>query len=502
LPLSRIIPRGFCIALNPGMGKNLSNTFCEEQPAGMLATGTLATGPALKRAHLVGIAGAGMRSLADVLDEAGWHVSGSDLASESLAGAPFDVWQGHDAAHIDPSIDLVIHSDAVPFGNPELDRARQLGIRAVSYPQMLGWLMESRGGVAVAGTHGKSTTTAMAGAILSAAGIDPALVFGAAQIGSFSGGRFGRSRWMVVEACEYHSNFHHLKPELAAILNVEPDHFDCFATQRELENAFWQFARQVPSEGTIVARHECPTTMRIVAELCCQVETFGLSSAATWRASELCERRGYYGFELRCRDVRVCDVRLPVPGEHNVLNAVAAAALASHCGASGEAIRAGLERFVGLRRRLQLLGEVRDVALVDDYAHHPTEVSASLAAVRQMYPDSRLVCVFQPHQASRLSRLLDEFAQSLHNADIVVVADVYRAREEAGQWDDVTSLDLCERLAAAGADVTYRPTIAEIQEYLKHTLRPGDVLVTMGAGDIGTVAHELGKGLRTFRKAS
>jgi UDP-N-acetylmuramate--alanine ligase len=479
------------------MGMILSNTFCEEQPAGMLASE-----PALKRAHLVGIAGAGMRSLADVLDEAGWHVSGSDLASESLAGAPFDVWQGHDAAHIDESIDLVIHSDAVPFGNPELDRARQLGIRAVSYPQMLGWLMESRGGVAVAGTHGKSTTTAMAGAILSAAGIDPALIVGATQIGAFSGGRFGRSRWMLVEACEYHSNFHHLKPELAAILNIEPDHFDCFATQRELENAFWQFARQVPAEGTIVARHECPTTMRIVAELSCQVETFGLSSAATWHATDLCERRGYYGFELRCRDLRVCDVRLPVPGAHNVLNAVAAAALASHCGASGEAIRAGLERFVGLRRRLQLLGEVRDVALVDDYAHHPTEVSASLAAVRQMYPDRRLLCVFQPHQASRLARLLDEFAQSLHNADTVVVADVYRAREEAAEWGEITSVDLCDRLAAAGSDVVYRSSIAAIQEHLRQALRPGDVLVTMGAGDIGTVAHELGKGLRTFRKAS
>jgi UDP-N-acetylmuramate--alanine ligase len=181
---------------------------------------------------------------------------------------------------------------------------------------------------------------------------------------------------------------------------------------------------------------------------------------------------------------------------------VAAAALASHCGASGAAIREGLERFVGLRRRLQLLGEVRDVALVDDYAHHPTEVAASLAALRQMYPGRRLVCVFQPHQASRLARLLDEFAQTLHNADTVVVADVFGAREEQAAEGAITSVDLHDRLAAAGKDVVYRPSAARIQEYLKQSLRPGDVLVTMGAGDIGTVAHELGKGLRTFRKAS
>ena len=476
---------------------NLTNTFCDELPADEVEPRRT-----LKRAHLVGIAGSGMRSLADVLDEAGWHISGSDLECQSLAGAPFDVWQGHDGAHIDPSIDLVIHSDAVPAGNPELHRARQLGIRAVSYSQMLGWLMQSRGGVAVAGTHGKSTTTAMTGAILVAADCDPALVVGAAPIGAPSGGRFGSSRWMVVEACEYHSNFRYLRPELAAILNVEHDHFDCFATLAELENAFWQFARQLPAEGTIVARHDCPATMRIVAELSCQVETFGLLGAATWHATDLSERNGFYSFALRYRDWHVCDVKLPVPGLHNVLNAVAAAALASHCGAQADAIRGGLERFVGLRRRLQLLGEVRDIALLDDYAHHPTEVTASLAALRQMYPGRRLVCVFQPHQTSRLARLLDEFAQSLHNADTVIVADVYRARESTSDAAVVTAADLYRRLQSAGHDAMHLGSACQIQEHLRQSLRPGDVLVTMGAGDIGTVAHELGKGLRTFRKAS
>ena len=463
--------------------------------------GAAAPGDGRKRAHLVGIAGAGMRSLADVLDMAGWHVSGSDLAGESLDGAPLDVCHGHDADHVDQSIDLVIHSDAVPPDNPELLRARQLGIRALSYPQMLGEMMQSRTGVAVAGTHGKSTTTAMAGEILIAAGLDPAMVVGAAPIGGWSGGRFGRGRWMLVEACEYRANFHHLRPQLAAILNIEPDHFDCFASQAELEQAFAQFARRVPSEGLVLARDDCAATRRVVRGIDAAVETFGLSPSATWQASAPSERLGYYSFELRCRGEHVCAVKLPVPGRHNVLNAVAAAAMASHCGADRAAIREGLERYVGLRRRLQLLGVVRDVMLVDDYAHHPTEVTAALATLRQMYPQRRLVCVFQPHQASRLARLLDAFVASLHNADKVIVADVYRARETPDEHGPVGAADLAARLAAASADAVHLGPAGEIKEHLQQSLQGGDVLVTMGAGDIGTLAHELGKGLRTFRKA-
>jgi UDP-N-acetylmuramate--alanine ligase len=459
--------------------------------------------PPSRRAHLVGIAGAGMRSLADLLDEAGWQVSGSD---ESLAAGsiPFEVKQGHDAEYVDVSIDLVVHSDAVDQNNPELRRARQLGIRSLSYPRMLGELMRSRRGVAVAGTHGKSTTTAMAGGILAAAGLDPALVVGAAPIGARSGGRFGQGEWMLVEACEYRANFHHLCPQLAAILNIEPDHFDCFHTQHELEEAFARFAAQVPEDGLVLARHDCPATQRAIAGAQARLETFGLSPEATWHAEGLSQRLGYYCFELYHQDRYVSRIKLPVPGKHNVLNAVAAAALASHCGADEAAIREGLEGYVGLRRRLQLLGTVRNVTYVDDYAHHPTEVTAALATLREMYPHRRIVCVFQPHQASRLARLLDEFAASLHNADTVIVADVYRARENAadvptvGVGGTLGAGELVERLSAQGAAARYMAEGGEIKEHLKHALRPGDVLVTMGAGDIGTVAHELGKGLRTY----
>lgn len=467
----------------------------------------------IRRAHLVGVGGAGMRALADVLDEAGWQVSGSDESANALAratfrGRPAPWQQGHGTAEIDDELDLVVHSDAVPTDNLELERARQLGVKTLNYPQAIGQLMQSRTGVAIAGTHGKSTTTALAGEILTRAGMDPTMLVGAAPIGADSGGRYGASRWMLAEACEYRSNFLQLRPEMAAILNIEPDHFDCFATPAELEAAFASFAGQIADSGLLLSRAECATAARVAEQANCSRETFGFSSQATWQATALQERQGYYAFEIRCRQRLVCHTRLSIPGRHNVANALAAAALASHCGASATAIRQGLEEFPGLKRRLQLLGEVHGVAIVDDYAHHPTEVAASLTAVRQMYPDRRLWCVFQPHQASRLTHLLEEFANSLHSAassqnqrvaDKIIIADIYRARETT--TGGVTAGDLAARVADLGGDVLQLASAAEIRNHLQKSLLPGDVLITMGAGDIGTVAYELGKGLRTFRKA-
>jgi UDP-N-acetylmuramate--alanine ligase len=453
------------------------------------------------KAHLVGIAGAGMSSLAEVLDAAGWEISGSDLNGQFAAGSRFQVHATHDAEHVDEELDLLVYSDAVPENNPEVLRARALGMSVLNYPQMLGRLMDSQRGVAIAGTHGKSTTTAMAGEILYAAGLDPTVVCGARSIVGNATGRFGRGRWMLAEACEYRDNFRHLHPQLAVILGIEPDHFDCFATPAELEAAFAQFAARVPDDGMLLARADCAATSRVLTSLRSAHESFGFSRSATWHATELRERQGFYTFQVRYGERMVCEVKLYVPGKHNVLNALAAAALASHCGASGAAIRAGLERFAGLRRRLQLLGEVRQVAVLDDYAHHPTEVAATLATIRQMYPQRRLWCVFQPHQASRTRYLLDEFAASLHNADKIIVSEIVRARESAAPTGEVTAADLAARVAERGGDARQLASAAEIHDHLRQSLRPGDVVVTMGAGDIGRIAHELGQGLRTYRQA-
>jgi UDP-N-acetylmuramate--alanine ligase len=365
---------------------------------------------------------------------------------------------------------------------------------------MLAQLMESRRGVAIAGTHGKSTTTAMAGEILLAEGLSPTVVTGAASRDATSGGRLGRGRLMLAEACEYRAHFLHLTPQIAVVLSVEPDHFDCFASHAELEQAFGEFVQRVPSDGLVLWSAECGATRRAVGRLGCAGESFGLVPAAIWRATDLRHRRGFYTFQVRCRERLVCDVALSVPGRHNVLNALAAAAVASHCGATGRAIRAGLTRFAGLARRTELVSDDPNLAVVDDYAHHPTEVRATLASVREMFPGRRVWCAFQPHQESRTRRLLEEFAHSLQNADRIIVTDVFRAREP----DDgcrATVADLALRIAELGANVVQLPSAIEIERHLWLHLEHADVLVTIGAGDIGSVAHGLRHGIGTFRKA-
>jgi len=464
----------------------------ETSPARPHALATLDRSP--RRAHLVGVGGNGMRALAEVLDGWGWVVTGSDsspVAVRELRGAGFQVAPGHAPENVPPDTGLVIASDAVPPGNPELEHAARRDIPVLSYFDVLGQLSAGRRTLAVAGTHGKSSTTAMAARILERAGRDPTVFCGAAPPGRLSGGRAGGGDLLLVEACEYRANFLKLRPQQAVILGIEPDHFDCYPTVAELERAFRRFAESVPRDGLLLTRADCPTTRRIAAGLACRVETFALEGPADWTARDLLPRRGRYAFTLERRGRALAEVALRVPGRHNALNALAAAALAWHEGVSPGAIAAGLAGFRGLKRRLEHRGAWRGVELLDDYAHHPTEIAAALDAVRRMFPRRRLWCVFQPHQASRTAHLLDGLAETLQNADTVLVADIFRAREAPPQPGEVTAADLAARVRTGG---TPCPTVhdrEEITTLLRAKLRPGDVLVTMGAGDIGGICHEL-----------
>lgn len=442
------------------------------------------------RAHLIGIAGSGLRSLAEVLLGWGWELSGSDLATETLgqlATRGVRVYRGHAGEQVPPEADLVIASDAIGPENPELAEARRRGVPVLSYFQALGQLMAGRQGVAVAGTHGKSTTTAMLAHLLIAAGRDPTVICGAAPLGQENGGRPGRSSLMVVEACEYRANFLHLCPQQAAILGIEPDHFDCYPTLERLAEAFTRFAERIPQDGLLVARHECAVTRQVAAHACSRVETFGLDDRADWSARGLTEEAGKYGFALFRHQRRLDRVCLHVPGRHNVLNALAAAALAWDLGLTAAEIAAGLASFAGLHRRLETRGQWRGATWLDDYAHHPTEIAATLATVRQMHPGRQVWCVFQPHQASRTEHLLDELAVSLQNADKLVVADIFRAREPAPRPGEVTAADLAERARRLGSEVADVHAIPAIQACLEAQIRPGDVVITMGAGDIGRI---------------
>lgn len=437
--------------------------------------------PRAGRAHLIGIAGAGMSALARVMVDSGWAVSGSDLVEPTL-GIPVCI--GHAAANLPEGIDVVVRSDAIPDDNPELQQALRRNIPVRSYFEMLGQWMSGRRGLAVAGTHGKSTTTAMAATILVDAGLEPTVFCGASPLGRISGGRAGRGDWVLAEACEYRAHFLHLRPRMALVTGIEHDHFDCFDSQDQLTAAFTQFLQNVPANGQILVRNECRLSRAATARVAAPVETFGLDAESDWQARVEGVEAGCYGFTLMHHGQALAKVQMQVPGLHNVANAVAAAALACQCGVEPAAAAAALGRFRGLERRLQHLTAREGVEFWDDYAHHPTEVTATLAALRTIYPGRRLWCIFQPHQASRTRRLLDEFAQSLDNSDKVLVADIYRAREPAVTPGDVTAADLAEKLRRRGRDVPAVYDLDAIADYVAGRLTPRDVVVTLGAGDV------------------
>lgn len=429
-----------------------------------------------------------MRSLAKILLAAGWRLSGSDLGS--CAGLPDAITICPDplVGYLDPNLDLLIYSPAIDQQQVELQTARMTGIPTFSYPEILGQLMQDQLGIAIAGTHGKSTVVGMVASILVAAEADPLVICGAEC------SRFGRGPYMIAEACEYRSSFLHLKPRIAAILNIEPDHFDYYRSNDHLENEFLTFAEGMDEQGTLVASADCQATSRLAARLGRGCVTFGIDRPADWRATPLAVQRGTYHFRLEGHGQPVAEIRLRVPGRHNMLNAVAAAVMAVTAGASPDKITHGLEAFNGLQRRLQTLGSVGGITVIDDYAHHPTEISAALQAVRQQHPTARITCIFEPHQASRTQSLRVELAASLQKADTLAVMEIFRAREAAWQTGEITAEAFAAQLRSTGADVFGGNTAGAITDWIGHRvanglIAQGDVVLTLGAGRIGDLAH-------------
>lgn len=451
--------------------------------------------PAGKRYHLIGIGGCGMSGASRLLRQLGAIVTGSDATATPttarLIEEQFEVRIGHAVDGLPAGVDVVVHSAAIPETNEELLEGRRRGCEVISYATLLGRLMTERVGVAVAGTHGKSTTTAMVAYTLRQAGMDPSFVIGAKvpQLGG-NGAAVGQGPHFVVEACEYHRSFLELQPAVATVLNIEEDHLDCYADIDEIIEAFAEFAAGLRSDGVVVASIDDRNVRAALrAVLPASVRWFGISSAdAHWRADALELRDGCYTFELVRRGERVGRVQLVAPGKHNVSNALAAAAVAHECGCDDDAIVAALSSYAGAGRRLTLRADCDGVSIIDDYAHHPTEVRASLAAVRERYHPARLIGVFQPHQYSRTLAMLDEFARSFDAADLVVVPDIYGVRDNEEDRRRVHATDLVSRLAANGRTAAYIAEFDRIAAFLAEEARAGDVIVTMGAGDVWKVA--------------
>jgi UDP-N-acetylmuramate--alanine ligase len=437
-----------------------------------------------------------MKALAELLGGLGWTVSGSDLQPppeglDQLGRKGFQVHAGHKPEFVPGDADLLIYSPAIAAFNPERVRAEQLGIPQCSYNEVLGELMKTRVGVSVAGTHGKSTTTAMIACVLRDAGLSPSAVIGAELVSNGLSGWSGQGDLFVVESCEYQKNFLTLAPTHAVLTGIEADHFDYFHDLLETREAFAEFVSRLPSHGHLIIRGDCEATRVAAASSTAQIETFSLRGCSDWWAADLHPTATGLRFRVFHGDRFFIEISLRVPGRHNVLNAVAAAAMCHHLGVSVSSVRDGLGEFRGTKRRFEVLGSWRGVTRIDDYAHHPTAVQATLRTAREQFPDRRLLCAFQPHQESRTRALLDDFAESFDAADEVFLAPIFTAREQGSATAEQTNAALAERIASRGRSVHLLPSLDRLADALDDAARPDDVLVTMGAGDINRIQHEL-----------
>ncbi|HEX5727478.1 MAG TPA: UDP-N-acetylmuramate--L-alanine ligase [Longimicrobiaceae bacterium] len=445
--------------------------------------------------HFMGIGGAGMSPLADMLLLAGVRVTGCDAhlspGTALLEGRGAVVCAGHDAAHVEGCSALVVTA-AVPADHPEIEAARARGIPVLKRAEALGAIVNRGLVVGVAGTHGKTTTTTLATAVLTAAGFDPTGFVGA-RVPAWGGNlRRGGDRVYVVEADEYDRSFHRLRPTIAVVTTLEADHLDIYGDLAAVEEAFRVFAESVPDDGLVAACADDHGAARLANRLRGgpeRVQTYGLSAGSMLRAEEVDLSGGGARFAVRERGRVLGRAALRVPGVHNVRNALAAVAVARRLGAEWDVIARGLAEFTGVDRRFETVGEAGGVCFVDDYAHHPTEIVATLQAARAAYPGRRLVLVFQPHLYSRTRDFADAFGRALAGADVVFLTDVYAAREQpiAGVTGELVGAPA----RAAGADVRYVPDREQIVDAVEEELRPGDLCITMGAGNLDEAAREL-----------
>lgn len=491
-------------------------TATPHTPVHVKINGPHATSLAGQRLHFVGIGGCGMSGLARLAKQAGAHCTGSDTSPseviDALCGDGFTVSLEQTAQTLPDECDGLVISAAIHADHPEVVEANRRGVGVVKYAQMLGQLMIGQTGVAIAGTHGKSTTASMLAHALLTAGLDPSFIIGAncRQIGGGSRSSKQNSGVLIAEACEFDRSFHHLHPTHAVILNVEEDHMDIYGSIDAIVEAFGIFARKLPEHGSLLIHHEMAHRLTITAGLTCPVETIGFAPQADWRvelndsAPAPAPRLAAHfstpsSVRLYHQDQPVAQWHAAMPGEHMAYNAAAAAVTAHRLGASWDTISQAMSTFQGLDRRMQLLGRRalpgkddphEAITVIDDYGHHPTEIDTTLRALHRHHKPQRLICVFQPHQHSRTRFLLEQFATSFSEADIVIVPHIYFVRDSEQERHTVSAADLVDRLRQRGKQAMHVYPFAAIVEQLEIITRPNDLIVTMGAGDVWQVARD------------
>lgn len=456
----------------------------------------------IKKIHFIGIGGAGMSGIAEVLLNTGYEISGSDInaskATRRIENMGATVFIGHQESNI-CGVDVVVCSTAIARSNPEIEAARAQRIPIVPRAEMLAELMRYRHGIAVAGTHGKTTTTSLIASVFGEAGLDPTFVIGGLLNSAGTNARLGESRFLVAEADESDASFLHLQPMVSVITNIEADHMATYDGDfNKLKKTFIEFLHNLPFYGMAVICVDDDVVREIIPAIGRSILTYGFSEDADFAISNMVKHSLSTSFTVRRpKGFESIDVTINMPGDHNVLNATAAIAVASDEGVSDQAIKRGLENFQGVGRRFELYGdypvEGGSVLLVDDYGHHPTEVEATIAAARQAWPDRRLLMVYQPHRYTRTKDLYEDFVRVLSTVDSLLLLEVYAAGEPVIPGADGRSLSGSIRNRGL-VDPVFVEDIGDVAEVLKTVIKPGDVVLTQGAGNVGGIAAELASG--------
>ena len=444
--------------------------------------------------HFIGIGGISMSGLAEILLGEEFKVSGSDAKesplTDSLTKKGARIFYGQRASNITDDVELVVYTAAIYPDNPEYACAVEKGIPMLTRAQLLGQIMRNYDTpIAVSGTHGKTTTTSMISQILLEADADPTISVGGILPSIGGNIRVGQSETFVTEACEYTNSFLHFYPKISVILNIEEDHLDFFKDLEDIRHSFHQFAALLPSDGTLIINGDIDNYQEIYDSLDCNVITYGSSDMLDYSASNITyDEKGLVAFDLIKNGKVVDHIQLSVTGDHNVSNALASIATAELLQIPMETIKKGILSFSGTDRRFEYKGTFNGVTVVDDYAHHPTEIAATLKAA-QHYPHNQVWCVFQPHTYTRTKAFFHEFAEALSHTDHLVLADIYAARET--DTLGVSSAGLAEEARKLGTDAHYLPSFEEIEAFLKENCKSGDLLITMGAGDVVKIGEDI-----------
>lgn len=450
------------------------------------------------RIHFVGIGGHGMSSIAKVLLEMGFAVSGSDVSDSprlrALGALGARVQVGHSASSVEGA-GLVVVSAAVPRDNVEVSHARKLDIPTVTRADMLAKLMNDRFGIAVTGTHGKTTTSSMVATVLIAGGLDPTAILGEEVDTVPGGGRHGKSEFVVAEADEAFGSFLKLWPKIAVVTNIDNDHLDYYGSPDAITRAFLSFLTHLPENGLAVLAADDARVMSIEKEVRCRKTLYGITSGELVAERPAISGLGY-SFDVVLCGTRLGRLELAVPGRHNISNALASVAVGMELGVPFEVMRRALSVFRGARRRSEILGEVGGVLVMDDYAHHPTEIKATLTALKET-TGRRIIAVFQPQRFTRTKLLFDEFARAFLAADVVVITEIFHQGTGEDPIPDVSGEKLAQAVEAyQDRQVTFIADLGDIAPWLLSVVQPGDLVVTMGAGNINTVAQELVQRMR------